>query len=82
MNKEDFLEPIIPYRGQCKPQNLIFNANLQEFSQKVNYICALETNGKVSPDEAYEQIKTLWNQLQRSKQQLGIDEPPSRHDSQ
>ncbi|HLO51413.1 MAG TPA: hypothetical protein VK211_23575 [Kamptonema sp.] len=34
--------------------------NLQEFLEKVNYICDLETNGQLSPQAAYEQIWELW----------------------
>jgi hypothetical protein len=59
-----------------KPENLVFNANLQEFAQRVNYICNLETNGKLSPEESYQQIKVLWKQLKRTKKQLGIGESP------
>lgn len=75
-DKEDFLYPRSRYYGQVKPENLVFNANLQEFAQKVNYICNLETNGKISPADAYEQIKALWKQLKQTKEQLGIGEEP------
>jgi hypothetical protein len=64
------------YRGQVKPENLIFNANLQEFTQKISYICSLETSGKLTPEESYKQIKTLWKDLKRSKKQLGIGQQP------
>jgi hypothetical protein len=69
--RDDFLYVHNPYRGEVKPENLVFNANLQEFSQRIGYICALETNGKLSSEEAYQRIKTLWDQLERSKRQLG-----------
>ncbi len=75
MNQQDFLYPRHPYRGQWTPKNLVFNANLQEFSTRVGYICALEGSGKLSAHEAYQEIKSLWKQLKRSKKQLGIDEP-------
>ncbi len=71
-DKDGFLYPRIRYQGQVKPENLVFNANLQEFAQKVSYITAFETRGKLSPTEAYEQIKTLWYQLKYSKKELGI----------
>lgn len=73
MEKSEFLYPKRPYRGQVKPENLVFNANLQEFSTRVNYICGLTTNGKLSSQEAYRQIKTLWKRLKHSKKQLEID---------
>ncbi len=72
MNHSEFLFPKARYRGEVKPENLVFNANLQEFSQKVSYICSLETNGKLSPEESYLKIKDLWKELKRSKKQLGI----------
>jgi hypothetical protein len=76
LDKDRFLYPRSRYRGQVKPENLVFNANLQEFAQRVNYICNLEINGKLSPEESYKQIKTLWKQLKRTKKQLGIGEKP------
>jgi len=65
------------YRGTFTPSNLVFNANLQEFAHRINYICALESNGKLAPDEAYRQIQELWQALKASKKALGIGtEPP------
>jgi isopropylmalate/homocitrate/citramalate synthase len=76
MNKDDFLYPRGRYYGQVKPENLVFNANLQEFAQKISYICNLETGGKLPPEEAYEQIKALWKELKQTKKQLRIGEHP------
>ena len=76
-SKENFLFPYSSYRGKVRPENLLFNANLQEFAQKVSYICNLETNGKISSIDAYQQIKLLWKQLQNSKEQLKIDKNES-----
>jgi hypothetical protein len=72
MHSSDFLNSRSRYRGQVKPENLVFNANLQEFSQRISYICALETNGKLTPEASYREIRSLWKQLKRSKKQLGI----------
>jgi hypothetical protein len=69
-SKEDFLYPRSKYYGEFTPQNLVFDANLQEFAQKVVYICGLQTNGKISTEDAYEEIKNLWHQLKESKQEL------------
>jgi polyhydroxyalkanoate synthesis regulator phasin len=71
-DRSEFLYPRGRYYGEFKPENLVFNANLQEFTQKVNYICNLETAGKISTEEAYKQIKDLWKQLKQSKKELGI----------
>ncbi|MBE9054781.1 hypothetical protein [Sphaerospermopsis sp. LEGE 08334] len=76
VSKDDFLYPRGRYYGHVQPENLVFNANLQEFAQRVSYICNLETGGKLPPEEAYEQIKALWKQLKRSKKQLRIGEEP------
>ncbi|MBW4494600.1 MAG: hypothetical protein KME26_16240 [Oscillatoria princeps RMCB-10] len=72
----DFLSPRSRYHGKFTPQNLAFDANLQEFAQKVSIICALETGGKLSSEQAYEEIRTLWHRLKTSKKHLGIGEPP------
>jgi len=61
-----------------RSENLVFNANLQEFAQRVSYICNLETAGKLSPEESYQQIRDLWEQLKRSEKQLRIGEDPFR----
>ncbi len=68
----EFLFPHNKYHGKVKPENLVFNSNLQEFAQKISYICNLETGGKLPPEEAYRQIKSLWKKLKRSKKELGI----------
>jgi hypothetical protein len=69
-----------PYYGEFKPENLLFNANLQEFAQKVSFICNLETGGKISSLEAYEKIKALWKDLKQSKKGLEIGENPFQKD--
>lgn len=72
--KDQFLFPIGRYHGDFKVENVAFNANLQEFAQRVGYICNLETGGKISSQEAYDQIKVLWKQLKESKKAL-LDTP-------
>ena len=72
--KRQFLYPRGKYNGVFSPQRLIFDANLQEFSQRVSFICALESNGKMSGEEAYQEIKKLWRQLKIAKRNL-LDNP-------
>lgn len=72
VTKDSFLYPRHPYYGRFTPDRLAFNANLQEFAHKVSYICALETGGKLSPEQAYEQMNGLWEKLKQSKEALGI----------
>ncbi len=71
-NKDEFLRPRSRYYGNFTPSNLIFNSNLQEFATQVDYICSLETGGKISSAEAYRQIKQLFKRLKQSKKGLGI----------
>ncbi|MBK4731401.1 hypothetical protein JJD41_16245 [Oxynema sp. CENA135] len=73
-DKDKFLHPRSRYYGQVTPENLLFNANLQEFAQRVTFISCLETGGKLSPEQAYQEIRALWKQLKRSKKQLKIGE--------
>ncbi len=70
ISKDSFLYPRSRYYGEFTPEHLAFNANLQEFSQKVSYISALETGGKLSSEQAYEQVKCLWKQLKHSKKTM------------
>ena len=72
MNQANLLHPFARYRGEFTPANLAFNANLQEFAQKVSLIVALETGGKLSAQAAYDQIESLREMLNKSKKQLGI----------
>ncbi len=74
MDRTDFLYPRSRYRGAVKPENLVFNANLQEFAQKVTYISCLETSGKLSAEESFAKIELLWEQLRASKNALRIGE--------
>ncbi len=69
------LYPKVPYRGEVSLPNIIFDANLQEFAQRISLICALESGGKISQPEAYQQIKELWTGLRDSKKNL-FDHPP------
>ena len=67
---EKFGNPYRRYRGEMTPQNLVFDANLQEFAYRVSVICTLENAGKLSPQEAYKQISALWSTLEISKENL------------
>jgi hypothetical protein len=73
MSMNNTLFPRSRYYGTFTPERLVFNANLQEFAQRVSLTCALETGGKISPTEAFQTLETLWSQLQASKENLGVD---------
>ncbi|HBE20488.1 MAG TPA: hypothetical protein DEG17_08545 [Cyanobacteria bacterium UBA11149] len=72
----NFLYPRSRYYGKVNPENLVFNANLQEFAHRVSIICNLETAGKISAEDAYDRVKKLWSELRTSKQELGVGKNP------
>lgn len=67
---KDFLNPKAKYQGDFSVEKLIFNDNLQEFSNQIGIIVALETGGKIDSREAYRRIKALFKQLKKSKKNL------------
>ncbi|MDV3350354.1 hypothetical protein D0962_28090 [Leptolyngbyaceae cyanobacterium CCMR0082] len=75
--KQDFIMPRASYHGEFSPERMVFNANLQEFATRISLICNLETGGKISSEEAYQQIKRLWKELKSSKKSL-LDEAQKR----
>ncbi|MFB2938101.1 hypothetical protein ACE1B6_22870 [Aerosakkonemataceae cyanobacterium BLCC-F154] len=72
MNRLNFLPNYLPYQGELTWKNLAFNANLQEFAGRVNWISELANTGEISPEESFNQIELLWEKLTLSKEQLGI----------
>jgi hypothetical protein len=74
--KAEFLTPRARYQGEFTPANLAFDSNLQEFAQRVAYICGLETAGKIKPDEAHAQIRDLYEELTATHRGLGIGQDP------
>ncbi len=68
--RHDFLYPIGSYHGIVTPDRLAFNANLQEFAQKVGYVSGLHAAGKLSSGEAYQRIHSLWRELKHSKKTM------------
>jgi len=59
------------YRGDdWSPQRLVFNQNLETFAERVGLIVGLQSNGKISQEQAYAQIRKLWKSLRASKDSL------------
>lgn len=81
MDKNNFLYPRSTYHGNFEPKNLVFNDNLQEFSQTIGYIANLQTGGKISSFQAYLKVKAAYKRLKRSKKALGISESNSQEDA-
>lgn len=72
----NFVRPRSRYYGEVKPENLVFDANLQEFAYRVSLISSLATGGKLSLEQAYDDIQALWTQLEYTKKQLGVGQNP------
>ncbi|MEM8605162.1 MAG: hypothetical protein AAGF24_15180 [Cyanobacteria bacterium P01_H01_bin.121] len=64
MNEFDlFLDLHEAQLGKSSPEEILFTANLQEFSQRVGYVVALQNGGQLSVGEAVQAVDSLWNQL-------------------
>ena len=70
MKVADFVNVGNRYYGEFTPTNLVFDANLQQFSRRVGLICALENGGEISPQDAFNQISDLWETLESSAYNL------------
>ena len=65
------MEPHSPYRGQdWTPQRLMFHQNLESFAERVGLVVGLQSNGKVSQEQAYAEIRRIWKDLKDSKDVL------------
>ncbi len=74
LNPTNLLHARSRYRGEFNLPNLMFNDNIQDFAQKAGYICAFHTNGKLSSEQAYQDLQQLWQQLKLSYEELQIKE--------
>jgi Mlc titration factor MtfA (ptsG expression regulator) len=72
MNLQDLLYSRGSYQGRDRPPNAAFNAVLQEFSHRLDYISGLHTGGKISSLEAFEEIDDLWQHLESQRRALRI----------
>jgi transcriptional regulator with AAA-type ATPase domain len=58
-----FPNPLFLFPGKPMLLQYMFKANLQEFGNKVDLLCALQTGGKISAEDAYAEIRKLWKEL-------------------
>ena len=59
------------YRGaDWSPERLAFHQNLESFADRVGLIVGLQSNGKLSQEGAYAEIRKLWKSLRTSKNNL------------
>lgn len=74
------MEALSSYRGEdWTPQRLAFHQNLESFAERVGLIVALQSNGKLSQEQAYAEIRSIWNQLKDSKSTLLNHPSPPQH---
>jgi hypothetical protein len=72
------LEAHTSYRGRdWSPQRLMFHQNLESFADRVGLIVGLQSNGKMSQEEAYTEIRKIWKDLKTSKDVLLTDQDTS-----
>jgi hypothetical protein len=64
------------YRGEdWSPERLMFHQNLESFAERVGLVVGLQANGKLSQEQAYDQIRQMWKDLKGSKGSLLSDRP-------
>jgi hypothetical protein len=51
----------------------MFHQNLESFADRVGLIVGLQSNGKMSQEEAYTEIRKIWKDLKTSKDVLLTD---------
>ena len=62
------LEAHSPYRApDWTPQRLMFHQNLESFAERVGLLVGLQSNGKLSQEQAYAEIRKLWKDLKDSR---------------
>lgn len=65
------MEAYSSYRGEdWTPERLAFHQNLEAFAERVGLIVGLQSNGKISQDQAYKEIRKIWKELKDSKDTL------------
>lgn len=52
------------------PKRLMFHQNLESFAERVGLLVGLQSNGKVSQEDAFAEIRRMWRELKDSKSNL------------
>ncbi|MCH9714119.1 MAG: hypothetical protein K0U63_06175 [Cyanobacteria bacterium] len=55
------------------PQRLVFHQNLESFAERVGLLVGLQSNGKVTQEQAYAEIRKLWKDLKGTRGNLLSD---------
>lgn len=62
------MESHTPYRApDWTPERLVFHQNLESFAERIGLLVGLQSNGKVSQEQAYAEIRKLWKELKNSR---------------
>jgi hypothetical protein len=61
---QQFACPIARYRGDKNQFSQEFNIHLQSFAYRVSLLAGMHTGGKLPTHETYQQLLTLWDELQ------------------
>jgi hypothetical protein len=65
------MEAVSSYHGEdWSPQRLAFHQNLMAFAERVGLVVGLQSNGKIPQDQAYLEIRSIWEDLKNSKRNL------------
>jgi hypothetical protein len=48
----------------------MFHQNLESFAERVGLVVGLQSNGKVTQEQAYAEIRRIWKELKDSKDVL------------
>ncbi len=60
----------MPKEVRQDKKDSLMEESLQAFANDIGIVCALEAGGKITPQEAYKQIKTRWKELKKAKKAL------------
>lgn len=60
----------MPKVAKHDPKDNAMDESLQAFANDIGIVCALEAGGKITPQEAYKQIKGRWKELKKAKKAL------------
>lgn len=63
-------DTVVHKDGKQDAKDSIMEESLQHFASDVGIVCALEAGGKITPQEAYKQIKARWKELKKAKKAL------------
>ena len=60
----------MPKELKHDPKDSLMDETLQAFANDVGIVCALEAGGKITPQDAYKQIKGRFKELKKAKKAL------------